>query len=236
MGHPGQLVDPTDPRTRGPNRPLQLVESAPTQTLRPSDPGPSLPGQLVHHAAAQTLGPSQLGHLIDPATPRSLGPFWPGELIDPVAAWNRDRVSRDSWSTPWHLNPQQRVDHDCWSTARPFGPSVPRSLCPRNLVSLESFSTLCPRTQYPGRPDCRSTAQALRHGRESTGTFGRPRVHLDPGESQMGPLVDTTQPWTLGPGTKLARTASRPHVSSDPGPRRAGIDGQPSVSLDQWSE
>ena len=155
----GQLINPSAPRTRCLSWPGQLVDpiSALTQdrggrdswsTLRPLRPGTDLAG-----TAGRTHGPSDSGQ-------NQLG-----QLVDPTALRTRDRVGRVSWSTSWHHAPQQRVGHDSWSTARPCGPSIPQSLRPRIIISLDSCST-------PGPTDPWS---------ESAGTARRPSSPSDPG-------------------------------------------------------
>ena len=162
---PGQLFDPAAPRSCGPSWPGHLVEPSDPGQNQPGqleDPTAlrtrdcvgrdSWSTTCLHRHRTEWAGiAGQPYGLSDP------GQIWPGHLVKPSDPQTRDRIHPDCWSTPRFFGPgtmsagsagqpcgtsppQQRVGRDNWSTARPFGPYFPRSLQPRNLVSLQSLA------------------------------------------------------------------------------------------------
>lgn len=130
-------------------------------------------------------------------SPLEQGSELAGTADQPCGHSDRDHVGQVSWSTSWRLAPQQRDGCDSWSTARPFGPSVPRSLQPRNLVSLQSCSTTWPLDPGSGSSGTAGNRAATRtRGSESAVTAVRPRGPSDTGASRLGQLVDLAAPWT----------------------------------------
>ena len=170
--HPGQLVDPTVTWTQCPNRQGQLVEAGCPRTLGHRIESPGTAGR-PHGPSDQ--GSDSAGTSGRPRGPLEPGPCRPGKLVEPVAHRTRERVGRDNWSTSWHLATQQQVSQDIWSTPRPLGPRV--------RVGQDSWLTTPP----------------LGLRTESARTAGRHHGSSDRGPSQLGELVNESDPRSQGP-------------------------------------
>ena len=168
---------------------------------RSSGPGPSWPGQLMETASARTqyqmgqdcwptlcqLGPGNESawRARRPNSSLNLGPCRPGQLGDPAAAQTRDASARGA--------------------GRPYSSSDAGPSRPGQLVEAESV-----RARSSVARDSRLTLRQLRPGTESVGVAGAVHRCAEPGPSLPGQLVD---PRPLGPGTDLAGTTGRSHVS-----------------------
>ena len=158
-----------------------------------SDLGPRWPGQRKE-TAGQDCWPTlcQLGpgnesawRARRPNSSLNLGPCRPGQLGDPAAAQTRDASARGA--------------------GRPYSSSDAGPSRPGQLVEAESV-----RARSSVARDSRLTLRQLRPGTESVGVAGAVHSSAEPGPSLPGQLVD---PRPLGPGTDLAGTTGRSHVS-----------------------
>ena len=199
-----------------------------------SDTGSSRPEQLVDPAAILTR--DRVGrYSLCLHSSADLCPSWPGQLMETPSARTRDQMGQDCWPTLCQLGPG---NESAWIARRPksslnLGPCRPEQLIDPAAVQTRDVSA-----RRAGRPysssdsgvsrlgqlvepesvrtrtsvarDSWLTLCQLRHGTEPVGVAGAVHSSAEPGPSLPGQLVD---PRPLGPGTDLAGTTGRSHVS-----------------------
>lgn len=162
------------------------------------------------------------------------GPNWLGQLVDPAAAWTRESVSRDSWSTLRPFRPRVRVGLDNWSTPPPLGPLDPGTRRPGQIFDHGNFQKRGPNRPGqlvdPATPrilervarDTWSTPGHFGHGTELAGIDGRPHNCSYLGKSWRGQLIDLASARTQD---QMGRDSWSTLCKLRPGTKSAGIAG-----------
>ena len=183
-GHPGQLVDPADPRI------LPRVAQECWSNPWPSEPGPICLGQLVDTASPRTRTQVTQDSW---STPRALG-AWPES---PRTAGRSHSQTDAGPRCPEQWVYTRDIRTDCESPGRDGRHCAPSNPSPRNLGQL--FDTTGPPTRALVAHESCLSPRSLGHDCKLPGRGCRSHRHSDTDLSPPGELVDLQD---LGHGPK----------------------------------